>query len=108
MADSGSKIQGGTNKNDKNKPRGNESEQSGGNNKRRGSRGVQESSNQKAQLELEYFGNYKGSTMTVVFHAILSPNFKFEPSYGDKIFMRFGGLAFGDFNEDVVKVQPER
>lgn len=46
--------------------------------------------------------------MTVVFHAVLSPDFKLEPSQGDKIFMRFGGPAFGRFNDDVVEVQPER
>ena len=46
--------------------------------------------------------------MTVVFHAVLAPNFKFEKNQGDKIFMRFGGVDFGEFHDDVVEVHPER
>ena len=55
-----------------------------------------------------YFGSYRGSTLTIVFHAVLSPHFKFDQSDGDKIFMRFGGPMFGEFNEDVVEVFPEQ
>lgn len=55
-----------------------------------------------------YFGKYKGKKMTIVFHAVLSPHFKFEKNQGDRIFMRFGGVAFGGFNEDVAEVHPER
>ena len=62
----------------------------------------------KEEKELEYFGKYKGNKMTVLFHAVLAPHFKFEASQGDRIFMRFGGAAFGDFNENVVEVVPER
>jgi len=46
--------------------------------------------------------------MTVIFHALLAPHFKFEASQGDRIFMRFGGAAFERFNENVVEVFPER
>lgn len=46
--------------------------------------------------------------MTVFFHAVLAPNFKFDAQRGDRIFMRFGGPVFEDFNTDVVEVYPER
>ena len=46
--------------------------------------------------------------MTVFFHAVLAPNFKFDAQQGDRIFMRFGGPVFGDFNTDVVEVYPVR
>lgn len=55
-----------------------------------------------------YFVKNKGKKMTVVFHAVLAPHFKFEKDQGDRIFMRFGGVAFGDFNEDVVEVHQQR
>ena len=51
---------------------------------------------------------YRGDTMTIVFHAVLSPHFKFDQSEGDKIFMRFGGTMFEDFKKDVVEVLPEQ
>ena len=51
---------------------------------------------------------YRGDTMTIVFHAVLSPHFKFDQSEGDKIFMRFGGTVFEDFKKDVVEVFPEQ
>ena len=54
----------------------------------------------------EYFKNYKGAKMTVVFHAVLAPHFKFEANEGDRIFMRFGGIMFGSFLENVVEVYP--
>jgi len=56
----------------------------------------------------EYFAKDQGKKMTVVFHAVLAPHFKFEESQGDRIFMRFGGVAFGDFNDNVVEVHPEK
>jgi len=56
----------------------------------------------------EYFARNKKSKMTVFFHAVLAPNFKFDVQQGDRIFMRFGGPVFGDFNTDVVEVYPER
>lgn len=56
----------------------------------------------------EYLAKHKGSKMTVVFHAVLSPNFNFDARKGDRIFMRFGGVRFGNFNENVVEVHPER
>lgn len=55
-----------------------------------------------------YFDKHKGKKMTIVFHAVLSPHFKFEKNQGDRIFMRFGGVAFGRFLDDVVEVHPER
>ena len=45
--------------------------------------------------------------MTVFFHAVLAPHFKFDAQQGDKIFMRFDGPVSGKFNEDVVEVFPK-
>ncbi|XP_067056125.1 E3 ubiquitin-protein ligase rnf213-alpha-like isoform X2 [Acropora muricata] len=56
----------------------------------------------------EYFWKDKGSKMTVVFYAVLAPHFKFSAHEGDKIYMRFGGPAFGTFNDNVVEVHPGR
>ena len=56
----------------------------------------------------EFFGEDKRKKMTVFFHAVLAPHFKFEADQGDRIFMRFGGPAFGDWKVDVVEVHPER
>ncbi|XP_068694646.1 E3 ubiquitin-protein ligase rnf213-alpha-like isoform X2 [Montipora foliosa] len=56
----------------------------------------------------EFFGEDKRKKMTVFFHAVLAPHFNFEADQGDRIFMRFGGPAFGDWNVDVVEVHPER
>ena len=56
----------------------------------------------------EYFAKDQGKKMTVVFHAVLAPHFKYEETEGDRIFMRFGGVAFGDFNDNVVEVHPEK
>lgn len=56
----------------------------------------------------DYFRSYRGSTLTIVFHAVLSPHFKFDQRDGDRIFMRFGGAMFGGFNEDVVEVFQEQ
>ena len=71
-------------------------------NEQKGSDDVQEKNAQ------DYFRGYRGNIMTIVFHAVLSPHFKFDQSDGDKIFMRFGGTMFGNFNEDVVEVFPEQ
>lgn len=62
----------------------------------------------KEKTSSEYFKKDERPKMTVVFHAILAPHFKFEKGQGDRIFMRFGGVVFGNFNEDVVEVYPER
>ena len=56
----------------------------------------------------ECLAKHRGSKMTVVFHAVLSPDFNFDASQGDKIFMRFGGVLFGNFNENLIEVHPER
>ena len=55
-----------------------------------------------------YLRSFRGSTLTIVFHAVLSPHYKFVQSEGDKIFMRFGVPMFGQFNKDVVEVFPEQ
>ncbi|XP_068691943.1 dentin sialophosphoprotein-like isoform X2 [Montipora foliosa] len=55
----------------------------------------------------EFFWNDNGKKMTVIFHAVLAPHFKFEADQGDRIFMRFGP-PFGNWKVDVVEVHPER
>ena len=60
------------------------------------------------KTHLEYFGKNSKNKMTIVFHAVLAPHFKFEPTQGDRIFIRFGGVLFGRFNDNVVEVFPER
>lgn len=55
-----------------------------------------------------YFAKSREKKMTIVFHAVLAPHFKFEKNQGDRIYMRFGGPAFGRFNDNVVEVHPER
>ena len=67
----------------------------------------QKSNNTEENPNLEYFGKVKGDKMTVIFHAVLAPYFKFEASQGDRIFMRFGGAPFGYFADNVVEVYPE-
>lgn len=59
-------------------------------------------------MKADYFSEIKEKKMTVFFHAVLAPHFKFEKSERDKIFMRVGGVLFGDFQENVVEVFPER
>ena len=61
-----------------------------------------------SQMKKEYFEDYNGNKMTVVFHAVLAPHFEFEPNLGDKIYMRFGGEMFGDFLDNVVEVIHQR
>lgn len=65
------------------------------------------SNNTEENPNQEYFKEFKGDKMTVIFHAVLAPHFKFEASQGDRIFMRFGGVAFGKFDDNVVEVYPE-
>lgn len=71
-------------------------------------RNASRDSKKEPEENKEYLAKYKGSKMTVIFHAVLSPNFNFDARKGDKIFMRFGGVRFGDFNKNVVEVHPER
>lgn len=59
-------------------------------------------------METGYFGKIMEKKMTVIFHAVLAPHFKFEESQCDRIFMRFGGVRFGRFQDNVVEVFPER
>ena len=71
-------------------------------------RNVSCDSKKEPEENKEYFAKYKGNKMTVEFHAVLSPNFNFDARKGDRIFMRFGGDGFGNFDENVVEVHPER
>ena len=59
-------------------------------------------------MKADYFGEIKEKKMTVFFHAVLAPHFKFEGNQGDKIFMRFGGVPLGSFEKNIVEVFPER
>ena len=59
-------------------------------------------------METVYFGKIMEKKMTVIFHAVLAPHFKFEESQCDRIFMRLGGVRFGRFQDNVVEVFPER
>lgn len=59
-------------------------------------------------MKADYFSEIKEKKMTVFFHAVLAPHFKFEESEGDRIFMRVGGVPFGQFLKNVVEVFPER
>lgn len=68
----------------------------------------EDSEENKKEDKEGYFGKHQGKKITIVFHAVLSPYFKFEKNEGDRIFMRFGGAAFGNFREDVVEVHPEK
>ena len=72
------------------------------------STGREKSNETSSQMKKEYFEHYKGNKMTVVFHAVLAPHFKFEPNLGDKIYMRFGGVMFGYFLDNVVEVIHQR
>ena len=56
----------------------------------------------------EYFAEYKGSKMTIFFHAVLAPFFTFDAQKGDRIYMRFGGAPFGHFEDNVVEVRIKR
>ena len=57
---------------------------------------------------LEYFSDPRNKNkMTIVFHAVLAPHFKFQKEH-DKIYMRFEGAVFEDFNADVVELHQER
>ena len=82
----------------------NEENDFGGKNSKNRAKNNQTSS----EMKKEYFEYYKGDKMTVVFHAVLAPHFKFEPNLGDKIYMRFGGAMFGDFLDNVVEVVHHR
>lgn len=56
---------------------------------------------------VDLFKGYNNK-MTVVFHSLLAPHFKYEKSGGDRICMRFGDVPFGDFQKDLVELQPIR
>lgn len=57
---------------------------------------------------LDVFEKDKGERMTVVFHAVLAPHFKFNQSDGDQVLMRFGGAPFKDFNLNILEMKPVR
>ena len=62
----------------------------------------------KKSTDFEGFGPDCKDKMTIIFHAVLAPHFNFERSLGDRIFVRFGGLQFGDFNSNVLELKPVR
>ena len=68
----------------------------------------QRCNNTEEKPNLEYFAKVEGNKMTVIFHAVLAPHFKFETSQGDRIFIRCGGAAFGNFSDNVAEVQLQR
>ena len=70
--------------------------------------GLAKNNGTSSKMKKEYFEDYNGNKMTVVFHAVLAPHFKFETNLGDKIYMRFGGEKFGDFQDNVVEVIHQR
>ena len=56
----------------------------------------------------EYFSDpCHKNKMTIVFHAVLAPHFEFQNGR-DRIYMRFEGAIFEDFNADVVELHLER
>ena len=57
---------------------------------------------------LDIFKDDHRPKMTVVFHAILAPHFKFNQKNGDQVFMRFGGGAFYNFNVNILEMKPVR
>ena len=69
---------------------------------------AQDKINNEKSTDFEGFGPSRKDEMTVIFHAVLAPHFSFERNLGDKIFMRFGGLQFGDFNSNVLELEPVR
>lgn len=69
---------------------------------------TQDKINNKKSTDFEGFGPGCKDKMTVIFHAVLAPHFSFEENLGDRIFMRFGGLQFGNFNSNVVELKPVR
>lgn len=64
-------------------------------------------SNEKS-TDFEGFGPGCKDKMTIIFHAVLAPHFGFEGNLGDRIFMRFGGLQFGNFLSNVLELKPVR
>ena len=70
--------------------------------------GLAKNNETSSKMEKEYFEDYNGNKMTVVFHAVLAPHFKFDPNLGDKIYMRFGGEMFGHFKDNVLEVIHQR
>lgn len=69
---------------------------------------VQDEINNKKSTDFEGFGPAYKDKMTIIFHAVLAPHFRFEENNGDKIFMRIGGLGFGYFNKNVLELKPVR
>ena len=57
---------------------------------------------------LDVFANDKRERMTVVFHAILAPQFNFNQEEGDHVVMRFGGPAFKNFGVNILEMKPLR
>lgn len=71
-------------------------------------RTAQDEINNEKSTAFEGFGPDCKDKMTIIFHAVLAPHFHFDRNHGDRIFMRIGGLKFGDFNYDVLELRPVR
>ena len=81
-------------------------ERSIGNNNEKGKEN-QEPPKQETFGTVDLFKGYD-KKMTIVFHSVLAPHFKYDKSRGDRISMRFGGVPFGGFQKDLVELQPIR
>ena len=69
---------------------------------------AQDKISNKKSTDFAGFGPDCKDKMTIIFHAVLAPHFSFEGNLGDRIFMRFGGLHFGQFLSDVLELKPVR
>ena len=69
---------------------------------------AQDKISNKKSTDFEGFGPGCKDKMTIIFHAVLAPHFSFEENLGDRIFMRFGGLLFGQFLSNVLELKPVR
>ena len=69
---------------------------------------AQDKMNNVKSTDFEGFGPDCKDKMTIIFHAVLAPHFSFEGSLGDRIFMRFGRLLLGGWNNNVLELKPVR
>ena len=87
------------------------SDKGGGSVSRSKSTGAKDEGKVKYQSQvniLDIFENDKRERMTVVFHAILAPQFDFNQEKGDQVVMRFGGPAFKSFEINILEMKPLR
>lgn len=57
---------------------------------------------------LDVFANDNRAKMTIVFHAVLAPQFKFNQSNGDRVFVRLDGAVFYNFKVNILEMKPVR